>query len=302
MQKQRIAFIGLGAMGKPMARNLIKAGYPLTVFDLNPGPVEELIKDGARAAQSAAEAAGDAAIVITMLPQCENVRQATMGENGVFAAARPKTVVIDMSSIAPHTTREVASAAESKRLRFLEAPVSGGTVGAEKGTLTIIVGGEKELLEANRGILSVLGKTIHHVGGIGMGATVKMINQMLVGINMVGIAEALVLGTKLGADPKTLFEVIRSSAGSSFLWEKRVPAFIFKGDFTQVGFALNLLLKDVGLAVESGKLTRTPLFLTSQVFQCLSMASASGLGQKDMSSVIEMFEKAAAVSVRCIDE
>lgn len=298
MQEKRIGFIGLGAMGKPMSKNLIRSGYRLTVFDLNPESIEEVMKAGARPADSAAEAARDADVVITMLPQCENVREATMGKDGVFTGARPKTAVIDMSSIAPHTTREVATAAESKGLRFLEAPVSGGTVGAEKGTLTIIVGGDKDLLEENRKLLLVLGKTIHHVGGIGMGSTVKMINQMLVGINMVGIAEALVLGTRLGADPKMLFEVIRSSAGSSFLWEKRVPDFILKGDFTQPGFALNLLLKDVGLAVESGKLTRTPLFLTGQVFQCLSMASSCGLGQKDMSSVIEMLENAAKVSVR----
>jgi len=180
----------------------------------------------------------------------------------------------------------------------MDAPVSGGTSGAEKGALTIMIGGEKALVDVHMDIFNVLGSTIHHVGHIGMGETVKMINQILVGINILGIAEAFVLGAKLGADPKVLFEVIRSSAGSSFLLEKRMPDYILKGDFTRPGFALDLLRKDVGLAIESGKLSKTPGFLTAQAFQCLTMASATGLGDKDMSSVIEMYENAAGVKVR----
>ena len=143
-----------------------------------------------------------------------------------------------------------------------------------------------------------MGKTIHHVGATGMGMTVKMINQALVGANITAIAETFVLGTKLGVDPQVLYEVIRTSAGNSFLVDHRVPDFILKGDFTQSGFALDLLLKDVGLAVESARLEKVPLFIVGQVFQYLAMASALGLGERDMSAVIEMLEKAADVKVR----
>lgn len=298
MTAKRIGFIGLGAMGQPMAKNLLKAGYALTAYDLNPSPVAALEAAGATPAASGAEAARNAEVVITMLPECEHVKTAMLGEGGVFEGARPGTVIVDMSSIAPHTTRMVAAEAHRLGFRFLDAPVSGGTAGAEKATLTIMIGGDKDLVDAHMDMFKVMGKTIRHVGEVGMGETYKMINQMLVGINIVGIAEAFVLGTKLGADPKALFEVIRTSAGGSVLLENRLPNYILKGDFTQPGFALNLLLKDVGLAVESGKLNHMPLFLTGQVFQCLSLGSASGLGKKDMSAIVELFEKAAGVAVR----
>ena len=298
MGTKRIGFIGLGAMGKPMAINLIQAGYKLTVYDVNPLPVKEVVNLGATPASDSAEAARGAEVVISILPACENVKAAMMGENGVFNGAQPGTVIIEMSSIAPHTSRMVAAVAQEKGLQFMDAPVSGGNVGAEKGTLTIMIGGENSLVDAHMDIFETVGKTIYHVGEVGMGETVKMINQMLVGINIVGIAEAFVLGTKLGADPKVLFDVIRNSSGNSFLLDKRVPNYILKGDFTQPGFTLELLLKDVGLAVESGKLNDMPLFMTGQVFQYLSLANASGVGKKDMSSVIEPLEEAAKVKVR----
>ena len=298
MSKKRIGFIGLGAMGKPMAKNLIKAGYVLTVYDLNPQPMKELADLGAKRAGSSAETAGDVDVIITILPACEEVKAAVLGEDGVLQGARKGAVLIDMSSIAPHTSQLVAAEAFTRGLKFMDAPVSGGTIAAEKGTLTIMVGGDKELLDEHTDILEAMGKTIYHVGDIGMGETVKMINQMLVGVNIIAIAEAFVLGTKLGADPEVLYNVIRNSAGNSFLIDNRVPNYIFKGDFTQPGFALDLLLKDVGLAVDSAKINKIPLFLTGQAFQYLSMASASGLGKKDLSSVIEMLEKAVDVKVR----
>ncbi len=298
MSKKRIGFIGLGAMGKPMAKNLIKAGYTLTVYDLNPQPMKELADLGAKRAGSSAETAGDVDVIITILPACEEVKAAVLGEEGVLQGARKGAALIDMSSIAPHTSKLVAAEAFTRGLKFMDAPVSGGTIAAEKGALTIMVGGDKELLDEHTDILEAMGKTIYHVGDIGMGETVKMINQVLVGVNIVAIAEAFVLGTKLGADPEVLYNVIRNSAGNSFLIDNRVPNYIFKGDFTQPGFALDLLLKDVGLAVDSAKINKVPLFLTGQAFQYLSMASASGLGKKDLSSVIEMLEKAVDVKVR----
>lgn len=298
MDKKKITFIGLGAMGKSMAGHLAKAGYPMTVFDLNPTPLKDLESQGAKVASSCADAAADADVIITMLPADEEVKQAILGEKGVLEGARQGAVIIDMTSMAPHTAIHVAAETVKKGLDYMDAPVSGGTVGAEKAILTIMVGGDAELLEKHRDILETMGRTIFHVGGVGMGETVKMINQILVGINVLGIAEAFTLGVKLGVDPKKLYDIISVSAGNSFILGNRVPDFIFKGDFTQPGFAVDLLRKDVGLAMETGKLLKYPLPLSSQVYQWLTFASAAGKGKMDQSSVIEIFEELAGVEVR----
>ena len=298
MAKKKIGFIGLGAMGKPMAKNLIKAGYDLTVHDLNPQPVKELVSSRVKEAKSCVEAARGVDVVITMLPADDEVKTACLGVGGVLEGAKAGTVLIDMSSIAPHTSKYVAAEAEKKGIRFLDAPVSGGTGGAEKGTLTVMVGGDKALLDEHMEILQVMGKTIYHVGDVGMGETVKMLNQMLVGINLAGIVEALVMGSKLGVAPEVLYKIIRASSGHSFMLDSRVPNYIFTGNFTQPGFAVDLLRKDLGLSLESAKINKVPLFMTAQAYQYFTRASAEGLGKKDMSSVIELLEKTAGVQVR----
>jgi 2-hydroxymethylglutarate dehydrogenase len=298
MNKERIGFIGVGAMGRPMAKNLLKAGYPLTVYDLNPEPIKEVVACGAKAASSSAQAARDVEVIITMLPACDEVKAAVLGAGGVLEGANEGTLLIDMSSIAPHTSRLVASRAAKVGVKFLDAPVSGGVTAAEKGTLTIIVGGDRALLDEHMDLMQAMGKTIYHVGDVGMGETVKMINQVLAGINMLAIAEAFVLGTKLGADPETIYKVIRVSAGNSFLIDARVPDYVLKGDFSRPGFALDLMLKDLGLAIESAKINKIPLFLTGQAYQYFSMASSWGLGKKDMSSVTELLEEIVGVKVR----
>lgn len=232
MAKKKIGFIGLGAMGRHMARNLIKAGYELTVYDLLPAAVEEAASLGARKAGSSAEAAKGAEVIITMLPADDEVKAAALGPEGVLSGAAKGSVFFEMSSIAPHTSKFVAAEAQKKGIKFLDAPVSGGTGGAEKGTLTIMVGGDKAVLDEHMEILKVMGKTIYHVGDVGMGETVKMVNQMLVGINLSGIVEALVMGTKLGVKPEVLYKIIRASSGNSFMLDSRVPGYIFTGNFT----------------------------------------------------------------------
>jgi 3-hydroxyisobutyrate dehydrogenase len=296
--KRKIGFIGLGAMGKHMAKNLIKAGFALTVHDLNPQPVEELVSLGAKKGKSPAETAREVEVVITMLPADDEVKAVALGPDGILEGARKGSVFIDMTSLAPHTSKYVASEAQKKGVKFLDAPVSGGTTGAEKGTLTIMVGGDKALLDEHMELLQVMGKTIYHVGDVGMGETVKMVNQMLVGINLAGIVEAFVMGTKLGVAPEVLYKIIRASSGNSFLIEHRVPNYIFTGNFTQPGFAVDLLRKDLGLALESAKVNKVPLFLTGQAYQYYTRATAEGLGKKDMSSLIELLEKTAGVQVR----
>jgi 2-hydroxymethylglutarate dehydrogenase len=298
MEKKRIGFIGLGAMGKPMARNLLKAGYPLTVCDVVPQPVEELVGLGARKAGTPAEAAAESEVVITMLPADAEVRAVALGPGGVLEGIRAGCVFIDMSSIAPHTSKEVAAEAVRKGIRFLDAPVSGGTIGAEKGILTIMIGGDKALVDEQMELFQAMGKTIYHAGGVGMGETVKMVNQMLVGINIAAIAEAFVTGVKLGADPEVLYQIIRASSGNSFLIDHRVPNYIFQGDFTQPGFAVDLLRKDLGLAMDSAKINKLPLLLTGLAYQYCTMATAEGGGRKDMSSLVEILERAAGVKVR----
>jgi 3-hydroxyisobutyrate dehydrogenase len=281
-----------------MAKNLLQAGYPLTVFDLNSEPVKELVPLGAVEATSCADASRGADTIITILPADQEVQAAVLGEKGVLEGARAGSTLIDMTSLAPHTSRAVAAEAASKGLKFMDAPVSGGNVAAEKGALTIMVGGEKEVLEEQRDVLETLGSTIFHVGGVGMAETVKMANQILVGINIFGIIEAFLLAVKLGADPKTLYEVLKVSAGGSWMLENRMPNYILKGDFSQPGFALDLLRKDVGLAVESGKGEKVPMLLSSQVFQALTWASAAGQGTKDFSSLVEVLEELVGVKVR----
>ncbi len=296
--KKKIGFIGLGAMGNHMAKNLIKAGYDLTVYDLNSKPVEEAVSLGAKKATSCAAAAKDVEVIITMLPADDEVKTVALGPEGVLEGAGKGSVFIDMSSIAPHTSKYVATEAQKRGVKFLDAPVSGGTVGAEKATLTIMVGGDKALLDEHIDILKAMGKTIYHVGGIGMGETMKMVNQMLVGINLAGIAEALVLGTKLGVAPDVLYKIIKASSGNSFMLDSRVPNYIFTGNFTQPGFAVDLLRKDLGLSLESAKVSKVPLYMTAQAYQYLTRASAEGAGKKDMSSIIELLEKTAGVQVR----
>ena len=296
--KKKIGFIGLGAMGNPMAKNLIKAGYDLTVHDLNPQPVEEIVSLGAKKAQSPAATAKEVEVIITILPADDEVKVVALGPEGVLAGVRKGSVFIDMSSIAPHTSKFIASEASKRGVKFLDAPVSGGTVGAEKGTLTIMVGGDRALLDEHMELLQAMGKTIYHVGDAGMGVTVKMVNQMLLGINLAGIAEALVTGTKLGVAPEILYKVIRASSGNSSLFDHRVPNYIFTGNFTQPGFTIDLLRKDLGLAMESAKVNKIPLFLTGQAYQYYTRATAEGLGKKDMSAVIELLEKTVGVEVR----
>ena len=298
MAKKKIGFIGLGAMGKPMAKNLIKAGYDLTVHDLNPQPVEEILSLGAKKAKNPAETARGVEVIITILPADDEVKTVALGPEGVLEGARKGAVFFDMSSIAPHTSKYVASEAEKRGVRFLDAPVSGGTIGAEKATLTIIVGGDKAVLDEHMEILQAVGKTIYHVGNVGMGETVKMVNQMLLGINLAGIAEAFVMGTKLGVAPEVLYKVIRASSGNSFMLDSRVPNYIFTGNFTQTGFAVDLLRKDLGLSLESAKINKVPLYMTAQAYQVFTRASAEGMGKKDMSSVVELLEKTAGVQVR----
>ena len=208
MKMKKIGFIGLGIMGKPMARNLIKAGYSLTVFDINESAVKELVKDGAEAARSSADVASRCEVIITMLPNSPDVRQAVLGQGGVIEGIKPDSVLVDMSSIAPLTSKEVAEKLLEREVLMLDAPVSGGEPKAIEGTLAIMVGGPELAFNKVKDILEVMGGSVKLVGNIGSGNITKLANQIIVALNIAAIGEAMVLATKAGVDPEQVFQAI----------------------------------------------------------------------------------------------
>lgn len=294
---KKIAFIGLGAMGRPMAANVAKAGYDLNVFDLVPAAVAELAALGATAADSPAQAAAGSDIVLMSLPNAAIVTGVVTGKTGVLAGSHSGQMIIDLSSVTPEHTRKMAALARDKGVEYLDAPVSGGVAGAAAGTLTIMVGGDPAAFAACETILQVIGKKIYHVGAVGAGDALKLINNLMLGINMAGVAEALTLGVKAGLDPKTMLEVIGVSSGRSYAFEAKVPNFILKGNFAP-GFAIDLQYKDMEMATQTAKELGVPLLLTNVAQQMYETAKASGLGRQDISAVTTMLEKLAGVEVR----
>jgi 3-hydroxyisobutyrate dehydrogenase len=292
----RIAFIGLGHMGSPMALNLVKAGHELVVFDLVPAAIQTLEKAGARAAKSASAAVKGADVVISMLPASKHVEGLYLGEEGLLGDIAAGTLVLECSTIAPESARKVAEAARQRNVRMIDAPVSGGTGGAAAGTLTFIVGGEAADLEAARPYLEKMGKNIFHAGAAGAGQVAKICNNMLLGILMAGTSEALALGVANGLDPKTLSDIISKSSGRNWATELYNPwpgvmdhAPASKG--YAGGFGVDLMLKDLGLAAESALQSRASVPLGELARNLYSLHSAQGNGGQDFSSILNLFKK-----------
>jgi 3-hydroxyisobutyrate dehydrogenase len=290
----RIAFIGLGNMGAPMALNLVKAGHSLSVFDLVPAAVKTLTDAGAQGAASAADAVKGADVVISMLPASRHVEGLYLGEHGLLNVLAADTLVIECSTISPESARKVACAAQEKGMRMIDAPVSGGTGGAVAGTLTFIVGGKAEHLEAARPYLEKMGKNIFHAGDAGAGQVAKICNNMLLGILMAGTAEALALGAANGLDPKTLSDIIAKSSGRNWATELYNP---WPGVMENVpasksyagGFGVDLMLKDLGLAAESALNAKASTPLGELARNLYSMHSAQGNGGLDFSSILKLY-------------
>ncbi|EGW41004.1 tartronate semialdehyde reductase [Desulfosporosinus sp. OT] len=293
----KVGFIGIGVMGKPMAKNILGAGYPLFVNDVNGAAVQELVAEGAKRVPNPCELAQEVDVIITMLPNGGIVEQVLLGEQGVFAGAKPGLTIIDMSSVAPTFTQKMAKKAFEQQLNYIDAPVSGGVKGAAEGTLTIMVGGEKELVERYQALLEVMGKKIYHVGKAGAGDAVKIVNNLLLGVNMAAAAEAFVLGTKLGLDPKLLLEIISVSSGNSYVLTAKMPNFVFKGQF-EAGFAIDLQYKDLELAIQTAKEGNVPMILANVAQQVFEQARAAGLGREDISAVIKPLEDLLNIKVR----
>ena len=287
---QTIGFIGLGAMGKPMARNLLAAGYPLVIHSRRPDVREEMTKAGALAVQSPAAVAHRAEVVITIVTADPQVREVWAGDNGLIAGAAAGRLLIDMSTIAPTTIRELADLAGEKGISVLDAPVSGGPSGAAKGTLAIMVGGAEDDLVRARPILDVLGRNVFHMGAVGAGQAAKLCNQLLAGGTMVLIAEALLLGRESGLDLDLLAEAIGASSGNSAVFGARVRKFVLQDRF-EPGFALELMQKDMELVVALGRREGIPTPLAARAAAAYALAAAGGLGQQDFSAVFKAVER-----------
>lgn len=293
----QVGFIGIGAMGKPMAANLLQAGFDLTVYDVSGDAVEQMAKAGAKPGATPKEVALASEVVITMLPNFHTVSGVLQGASGVLAGARQGMTLIDMSSVSPTQTRQLVPLAEERGMVYLDAPVSGGVAGAEKGALTIMVGGPAAAVEKMMPVFQAMGKKIYHVGSVGSGDAMKIINNLLLGVHTAALAEALVLGVKAGLDPRMMREIIGASSGNSYALEAKMPNFILKGNF-EPGFAMDLQYKDLELATQTGKDLGMPLYMGNLAQQIFEQARAAGLGKKDISAVIRLWEELAGAEVR----
>jgi 2-hydroxy-3-oxopropionate reductase len=292
----KIGFVGLGIMGKPMAKNLLKAGYQLVVFDVNPAPVKEVTAAGAEAGSSAKEVAQKTDMVITMLPNSPHVKAAVLGPNGVLEGAKSGTIIVDMSSIAPLAAKEVAAEAAKKGVEMLDAPVSGGEPKAIDGTLSIMVGGKKEIFEKCQGILSKMGASVVLCGEIGAGNTTKLANQIIVALNIAAMSEALVLGAKAGVNPETIYKAIRGGLAGSTVLDAKAPM-VLSGNF-KPGFRIELHIKDLANAIETGHEVGVPLPLTSQVMEIMQALKVDGKAGNDHSGIAQYYEKLAKIEAR----
>jgi 3-hydroxyisobutyrate dehydrogenase len=292
----KIAFIGLGNMGAPMARNLIKAGHDLNLFDLNQQVLAELAKLGGRITESPKHAAQGAQLVITMLPAAAHVRSVYLNDDGVLAGIASGVPAVDCSTIDPQTIRDVAAAAAKQGVTLGDAPVSGGTGGAQAGTLTFMVGASAVHFTTLKPILAQMGKNIVHCGEIGTGQIAKICNNLLLGISMIGVAEAMALGNSLGIDTQVLAGVINSSTGRCWSseiynpWPGIVDTAPASRGYTG-GFGAELMLKDLGLATDAAKVAHQPVILGAIAQQLYQAMSQRGDGGKDFSAIVEGYLK-----------
>lgn len=292
----KIGFIGLGIMGKPMAKNLLKAGYELTVFDRNAAAVKEVAAAGAAEASSSKEVAAKNDIVITMLPNSPHVKAAVLGKDGVIEGAKKGMILIDMSSIAPLASKEIAAALEEKGVSMIDAPVSGGEPKAVDGSLSIMVGGKKAVFDICEPVLAKMGKSVVLCGDIGAGNTTKLANQIIVALNIAAMSEAFVLGAKAGVNPETLFNAVRGGLAGSTVLEAKGPM-VLNGNFAP-GFRIELHIKDLANALETGHDVGVPLPLTSQVMEIMQALKVDGKEKDDHSGIVQFYEKMAHITAR----
>ncbi|HIC90430.1 MAG TPA: 2-hydroxy-3-oxopropionate reductase [Anaerolineae bacterium] len=290
-----IGFIGLGIMGKPMARNLLAAGYSLVVHNRSREPVQELVAAGAAEAFSPREVAARSQVIITMLPDSPDVALVVAGPDGVLEGVTAGDVIIDMSTIAPTVAQELAKKAAAQGVHMLDAPVSGGDIGAQQGTLSIMVGGDEEVFQSCLPIFQVMGKNVVHVGDSGAGQIVKACNQIVVAGTLAVVSEALVLGTKAGVDPAKIVEAIQGGAARCWALEVRAPRVIQR--VFDPGFKSKLHYKDLNIVQDTGRAFGVPLPVTSIVHELFAAMQVAGRGELDHSAIITVLEDLAGIEV-----
>lgn len=291
----KLGFIGLGIMGKPMAKNLLAAGYELIVVDMNKAAVEELVKAGAETAATPAEAASKTDVIITMLPNSPHVKTVALGENGLIESASKGKVLIDMSSIAPGASQEVAEGLAAKGMEMLDAPVSGGEPKAIDGTIAVMVGGNKEIFDANKEILDVMAGSVVYVGKIGAGNTTKLCNQIVVALNIAAVSEAMILAKKAGVDPDLVYKAIRGGLAGSTVMDAKAPMMMDRN--FKPGFRIDLHIKDLTNALETSRSVGAPLPLAAQAMEIMQAIKQDGCGVEDHSSIVKFYEKIANIEV-----
>jgi 2-hydroxy-3-oxopropionate reductase len=293
---EKIGFVGLGIMGKPMSKNLVKAGHRLVVYDTHPEHVEELKQVGAEVGTSPSDVALKTNIVITMLPNSPNVRQAVLGGKGIIEGAKPGALVVDMSSIAPLVAREVSEELAKKEIRMLDAPVSGGEPKAIDGTLSIMVGGAKADFDQMVPIFKAMGSSAVLTGAIGAGNVTKLANQIIVALNIAAVSEALVLATKAGVDPNLVYQAIRGGLAGSSVLDAKAPLMMDRK--FNPGFRINLHIKDLGNVLETSHAVGVPLPLSAAVMEIMQALKVDGLGERDHGSIVRFYEKLAQIEVK----
>jgi 2-hydroxy-3-oxopropionate reductase len=291
----KIGFIGLGIMGKPMAKNLLKAGYELIVFDINKSPVEELTALGAAAAENPAELATKTKTVITMLPNSPEVKEVVLGKNGLIEGTSEGSVLIDMSSIAPLSSREIAAALAEKGAEMLDAPVSGGEPKAIEGTIAVMVGGKKEVFDANYDLMMAMAGSVVYVGEIGAGNIAKLCNQVVVALNIAAVSEALVLAQKAGVSPDLVYQAIRGGLAGSTVMDAKAPMMMDRN--FNPGFRIELHIKDLNNVLETSRKVGVPLPLAAQVMEIMQAIKQDGSDVEDHSSIVKFYEKIANIEV-----
>lgn len=292
----KIGFIGLGIMGKPMAKNLMKAGHELVVFDIIQENVQNVVAAGAKAAASSKSVAEECSYIITMLPNSPHVKTVVMGKDGVLEGVKSGTILIDMSSIAPLASQEIEKACTAKGVKMLDAPVSGGEPKAVDGTLSIMVGGDLQVFNSvKEDILLKMGASAVYCGEIGAGNTTKLANQVVVACNIAACSEAFTLAKKAGVDPALVFDAIKGGLAGSTVMNAKVPMML-NGNF-KPGFKIDLHIKDLNNALETGHGVGSPLPLTAQVMEMMQILHADGYGQNDHSGLANYYAKVSGVKI-----
>lgn len=290
---QTVGFIGLGIMGRPMAKNLLKAGYPLVVHSRSPGPVEELVKSGAKEAASPKHVAGQVDVLVTMLPNSPDVELVALGKDGIIEGARRGLLFLDMSTISPIVSQKVSKALTAKGVRMLDAPVSGGEKGAIDAALSIMVGGEQTDFDAALPVFQALGKTITHLGPLGAGGFTKLANQIIVAVNLTALGEALTLAKKAGLDRALTLKALSGGLAGSKCMEQKTPNYL--SEAYNPGFKIDLHFKDLGLIMESSRALGVPLPCTAVVQELFNALRVKGKGGLDHSGIITLLEELAGL-------